>query len=53
MNWVVQVLTEVVKAARLPTAVTAAMEGNLVTFEDSLGGCERILRTPIPLSYAT
>ncbi|GAB4817996.1 hypothetical protein N2152v2_005042 [Parachlorella kessleri] len=51
--YALQVLTEIVKAARLPTAVTTAMEGNLVTFEDSLGGCERILRTPIPLSYAT
>ncbi|KIY95166.1 hypothetical protein MNEG_12797 [Monoraphidium neglectum] len=27
------------------------MDGNLTAFEDILGTCERLLRTPIPLSY--
>lgn len=45
----VQVLGQIVREARLPTAPTITMEGNITTFEDVLGGCERILRTPIPL----
>lgn len=27
------------------------MMSNITTFHDILGGCERILRTPVPLSY--
>lgn len=27
------------------------MQENITTFEDILGGCERLLRTPIPVSY--
>ena len=27
------------------------MQANLTTFEDILGGCERLLSTPIPVSY--
>lgn len=27
------------------------MQANLTTFEDILGGCERLLSTPIPISY--
>jgi hypothetical protein len=47
-----QVRGELVRAAQLPTAITFCMEQNLANFEDCLGGCERILRTPIPLAYA-
>ncbi|PRW33726.1 UPF0187 chloroplastic [Chlorella sorokiniana] len=64
-NYVVQVLTAIIKTAQLPAAVTnnrdstgcvpagAAyrMDENLTVFADVTGGCERILRTPIPLSY--
>ncbi|PSC69999.1 low-CO2 inducible [Micractinium conductrix] len=64
-NYVVQVLTAVLKEAQLPTAVTSSrdstavvpagaayrMDENLTVFADVTGGCERILRTPIPLSY--
>lgn len=28
-----------------------AMDMNLTAFEDVLGGCERIYKTPIPVSY--
>jgi ion channel-forming bestrophin family protein len=45
------VLAEIVKSARTRTAVTMRMEENLTTYEDVLGGCERILRAPIPVSY--
>jgi hypothetical protein len=31
---------------------TLRMEDNLTNFEDCLGGCERILRTPIPVYYS-
>ena len=27
------------------------LDSNLTTMEDALGGCERILRTPVPLFY--
>ena len=27
------------------------LQENITAFEDCLGGCERILRTPIPLLY--
>lgn len=50
-NYVLQVLAQIVQSAGLPTAVTMRMEENLTNFEDCQGGCERILRTPIPLSY--
>ncbi|KAL4435491.1 hypothetical protein ABPG77_006253 [Micractinium sp. CCAP 211/92] len=64
-NYVVQVLTAILKEAQLPTAApnnrdsTAVvpagaayrMDENLTVFADVTGGCERILRTPIPLSY--
>lgn len=39
------------RAAGLPTAPTLRMEEDLTAFEDNLGGCERLLRTPIPLFY--
>ncbi|KAI3434870.1 hypothetical protein D9Q98_002924 [Chlorella vulgaris] len=65
-NYCCQVLTEVVREAQLPSASpsnttdsTAAvpagaayrMDENLTVFEDVLGGCERLLKTPIPLAY--
>ncbi|GAB4823046.1 hypothetical protein N2152v2_010092 [Parachlorella kessleri] len=51
-NYILQVLAQIVRAACLPTAITMAMEQNLTNFEDCLGGCERILRTPVPVAYA-
>ena len=47
----VQVLAQIVRTAGLPTAATLRMEDDLTNFGDSLGGCERLLRTPIPLFY--
>jgi predicted membrane chloride channel (bestrophin family) len=60
-----QVLTACLKEAQLPAAVTSntdstgvvpagaayRMDENLTVYSDVTGGCERILRTPIPLSY--
>ncbi|KAL4856957.1 hypothetical protein ACK3TF_002657 [Chlorella vulgaris] len=59
------VLTACLKSAQLPAAVTSnsdatgcvpagaayRMDENLTVYSDVTGGCERILRTPIPLSY--
>ncbi|PSC75313.1 hypothetical protein C2E20_1391 [Micractinium conductrix] len=50
-NYVLQVLAQIVRTAGLPTAATLRMEDDLTNFGDSLGGCERLLRTPIPLFY--
>jgi predicted membrane chloride channel (bestrophin family) len=40
-----------VRDARMPPGPQLAMDANITAFEDVLGTCERILRTPIPLSY--
>ena len=50
-NYCLQVLSELVKEANCGTAATMRMDDNLTSFEDCLGGCERILKTPVPLSY--
>jgi hypothetical protein len=34
----------------MDVAPTTRMDENLTQFEDVLGGCERILKTPVPLS---
>jgi len=44
-------MTQIVKEAGLDGAALFCLDQNLTTLEDVLGGCERILRTPIPLSY--
>jgi predicted membrane chloride channel (bestrophin family) len=65
-NYCMQVMTAVIRAAQLPggqvdhrdsTANVKAsaafrMDENLTQFSDVTGGCERILRTPVPLSYS-
>ncbi|EFN53823.1 hypothetical protein CHLNCDRAFT_32075 [Chlorella variabilis] len=64
-NYCMQVLTACLKQAQLPAAVTSnrdsygavpagaayRMDENLTVYSDVTGGCERILRTPVPLSY--
>ena len=37
--------------ADVPDAARVRMDENLTSFADSLGACERILKTPIPLTY--
>ncbi|PSC74369.1 UPF0187 chloroplastic [Micractinium conductrix] len=39
------------KPTRLDGGAACRMDENLTALEDMVGGCERILRTPIPLSY--
>ncbi|KAI3427099.1 hypothetical protein D9Q98_007038 [Chlorella vulgaris] len=50
-NFVLQVMAEVVRVARPNELCRMRMDDNLTFFEDAMGSCERILRTPIPLSY--
>ncbi|GAB4817593.1 hypothetical protein N2152v2_004639 [Parachlorella kessleri] len=51
-NYVLQVLAQIVKTGKAGVGPTLRMEDNITNFEDCLGGCERILRTPVPLYYA-
>ncbi|HJZ57253.1 MAG TPA: bestrophin family ion channel [Gemmataceae bacterium] len=43
---------EQVSRGKIDTVTAQAMEGHIRTFLDNQGGCERILRTPIPFAYA-
>lgn len=45
-----QAMSQTIKAARLDPIATSRLDINLETFEDIMGACERILKTPIPLS---
>jgi ion channel-forming bestrophin family protein len=46
-----QVLSELVEGADITPIQRWQMHENLTTMHDVLGGCERILRTPIPVAY--
>jgi hypothetical protein len=46
-----QVLSDLVEAATMSPFEKLQMHEAITTFEDVLGGCERLLRTPIPVSY--
>lgn len=48
---VLNVLTMIQDKAGLDIAQKRSMDVNITNFSDCIGGCERILRTPIPLSY--
>ncbi|KAL4444075.1 hypothetical protein ABPG75_011812 [Micractinium tetrahymenae] len=50
-NFVLQVMAETIRAARPHELARMRMDDNLTFFEDAMGSMERILRTPIPLSY--
>lgn len=65
-NYTVQVIAEILTRANLPGAEVRAtdstanvkasafvrMDEHLTVFADVTGGCERILRTPVPLAYS-
>lgn len=50
-NHLLRMLGAVVQAANLSPILTQSMNMNITEFEDILGKSERILKTPIPLSY--
>jgi len=45
------VMSEIIGSTKLNSMEAMQMQMNLTHFHDQLGGCERLLRTPIPLSY--
>lgn len=49
--FVLGALTAVVTRAGIDPQLRQRLDTNLTAFEDVVGGCERILRTPIPQSY--
>lgn len=44
-------VTELIKQTSMHPLHAMMMQQNVQFFYDALGGCERIYRTPIPLSY--
>jgi ion channel-forming bestrophin family protein len=50
-SFALSVLTELCAAADLRESHRVRVDENLTFLEDAVGSCERILRTPIPLSY--
>ncbi|KAK9836901.1 hypothetical protein WJX74_010844 [Apatococcus lobatus] len=50
-NCVLHMLGEIVRQAKLPDSEIHRMDETVTFFSDSVGGCERLLTTPIPLSY--
>ena len=50
-NYVLQIMSELVYSTSMSEMERASMDRNLTQFHDSVGACERIFKTPIPLSY--
>jgi len=50
-SFALAVLTELAARAPLLDAHRIRLDENLTFFEDAVGACERLLRTPIPVSY--
>lgn len=51
-KWIADRLHAEAAAGRLSEQRLQLLDGNLTSLNDSLGGAERILRTPIPFAYA-
>jgi len=52
LGWITRRLQEAHKAGTIDNMTYLAMDGNLTSLMDQLGGAERIVRTPIPFAYA-
>lgn len=52
LAWITTELTRLARQGKLTEQQLLAMDQNITTLQDSLGGCERILRTPVPFAYA-
>mmetsp|Transcript_3713 Transcript_3713/g.6340 ORF Transcript_3713/g.6340 Transcript_3713/m.6340 type:complete len:415 (+) Transcript_3713:78-1322(+) len=50
-NHILRMISAIVAKAELNPIMTTQMDENITFFHDVLGKCERILKTPIPLSY--
>ena len=44
-------LSELTRQLKVDAFQALQMQENVTFFYDALGGCERLLRTPLPLSY--
>ena len=44
-------MSQVIQSSKADPILQAAMSQNITAFQDVLGGCERLLRAPIPVSY--
>ncbi|MCB9729267.1 MAG: hypothetical protein H6744_06605 [Deltaproteobacteria bacterium] len=51
-TWLGRALAEEARAGRLSEQRIQLFDQNLTALADTLGGCERIVRTPIPFAYA-
>ena len=52
-NYVTRVIAEIINTAKLTDSEVFLMDTNLSFFMDAAGGCERIFKTPIPLSWTS
>lgn len=50
-NYAISMMSIIMEEGRVPDVARVRMDENLTSFSDSLGACERILKTPIPLTY--
>lgn len=50
-NYVLQVMSEAIAQCQVSEWEQMTMDGNVTTFHDNVGACERIFKTPIPLAY--
>mmetsp|Transcript_27920 Transcript_27920/g.38604 ORF Transcript_27920/g.38604 Transcript_27920/m.38604 type:complete len:426 (+) Transcript_27920:107-1384(+) len=50
-NHLLRIISQIVWQAQLEPILTTQMDENITFFEDVLGKCERIYKTPIPMSY--
>lgn len=46
-------MAEVIYTAKLTDTESFLMDANITSFADATGGCERIFKTPIPLSWTS
>lgn len=50
-NYVLQMMSEIVHDSKMQEMEKASMDQNITQLHESLGNCERIFGTPLPLSY--
>eukprot|EP00238_Polyblepharides_amylifera_P014645 CAMPEP_0196600200 /NCGR_PEP_ID=MMETSP1081-20130531/95261_1 /TAXON_ID=36882 /ORGANISM="Pyramimonas amylifera, Strain CCMP720" /LENGTH=434 /DNA_ID=CAMNT_0041926019 /DNA_START=40 /DNA_END=1344 /DNA_ORIENTATION=- len=51
-NHLLRIMSEIVIQAEMDPMRTTQMDENITSFEDALGKCERIWKTPVPISYS-
>eukprot|EP00798_Chlamydomonas_sp_ICE-L_P018760 gene18760-25292_t len=50
-NKIIHIISQIIRDSKVGSVANAQMSANLTQFNDILGGCERLLRAPIPVSY--